>query len=99
LPIPDNSCFLGFAATREDEQRRGIGRLLTARGLADASETGYTTCFTDWRATNLLSSRFWTKRGWRPVVYRLSRRLDSRILWSHNQTSPDPWLMHTFSSR
>jgi GNAT superfamily N-acetyltransferase len=99
LPIPDNSCFLGFAATREDEQRRGIGRLLTARGLADASETGYTTCFTDWRATNLLSSRFWTRRGWRPVVYRLSRRLDSRILWSHNQTSPDPWLMHTFSSR
>jgi GNAT superfamily N-acetyltransferase len=99
LPIPDNSSFLGFAATREDEQGRGIGRLLTARGLADASETGYTTCFTDWRATNLLSSRFWTRRGWRPVAYRLSRRLDSRILWAHNQASADPWLMGAFSNR
>lgn len=99
LPIPDNSSFLGFAATREDEQGHGIGRLLTARGLADAHETGYTTCFTDWRATNLLSSRFWTRRGWRPVAYRLSRRLDSRILWSHNQASPDPWLVRTFSNR
>jgi GNAT superfamily N-acetyltransferase len=97
LPIPDNGCFLGFAATKEDEQGHGIGWMLTARGLADACETGYTTCFTDWRATNLLSSRFWTRRGWRPVVFRLSRRLDSRILWSHNQTSSDPWRMHTFN--
>lgn len=96
LPIPDNSSFLGFAATREDEQGHGVGRLLTARGLADGYETGYTTCFTDWRATNLLSSRFWTRRGWRPVVYRLSRRLDSRILWSHTHASPDPWLMRPF---
>lgn len=99
LPIPENSSYLGFAATREDEQGHGIGRLLTTRGLADAYETGYTTCFTDWRATNLLSSRFWTRRGWRPVVYRLSRRLDSRILWSHNQASSDPWRMPTFSNR
>jgi GNAT superfamily N-acetyltransferase len=99
LPIPEKSSFLGFAATREEEQGRGIGRLLTARGLADASESGYTTCWTDWRATNLLSSRFWTRRGWRPVVYRLSRRLDSRILWSHNQTSADPWRMQPFGNR
>ena len=99
LPIPDNSSFLGFAATREDERGHGIGKLLTARGLADAYETGYTTCFTDWRATNLLSSRFWTRRGWRPVVYRLSRRLDSRILWSHNQATSDPWLLRTFSDK
>jgi GNAT superfamily N-acetyltransferase len=99
LPIPDSSSFLGFAATREDEQGHGIGRLLTARGLTDAHESGYTTCFTDWRATNLLSSRFWPRRGWRPVVYRLSRRLDSRILWSRNQATSDPWLMRTFSDR
>jgi GNAT superfamily N-acetyltransferase len=99
LPIPDNSCFLGFAATREDEQGHGIRRLLTARGLADACATGYTTCFSDWRATNLLSSRFWTRRGWRPVVYRLSRRLDRRIFWSHNQPSADPWRLHTVSDR
>lgn len=97
LPIPDNSSFLGFAATREDEQGHGIGWRLTAHGLADAAATGDTTCFTDWRATNLLSSRFWTRRGWRPVVYRLSRRLDSRILWSHNHASSAPWLMPTFS--
>ena len=28
---------------------------------------------TDWRATNLLSSRFWTARGFRPTFLRLHR--------------------------
>jgi hypothetical protein len=30
---------------------------------------------TDWRVTNLLSSRFWPKRGFRPVFLRLYRSI------------------------
>lgn len=95
--IPERCSFLGFAATREEEQGRGVGRILTAHGLADDYTTGYTYCLTDWRATNLLSSRFWPRQGWRPVIYRLSRRLDERILWSHSKASPTPWLKRRFT--
>ena len=92
MVLPEKCSFLGFAATREEEQGRGVGRILTAHGLADDYATGYAYCFTDWRATNLLSSRFWPRQGFRPVAYRLSRRLDERVLWDHANASPLPWL-------
>lgn len=98
MVIPERCSFLGFAVTREEEQGRGIGRALTAHGLADDYATGYTFCFIDWRATNLLSSRMWLRQGWRPVAYRLTRRLDERILWSHPKASPAPWLERRFAS-
>lgn len=91
MMAPDQSSFLGVAATREEEQGRGVGRLLTARGLATCHDEGYTHCLTDWRATNLLSSRFWPRQDFRPVAYRLSRRLDDRITWSHVDPTPAPW--------
>jgi ribosomal protein S18 acetylase RimI-like enzyme len=98
MVIPDHCSYLGFAATREEEQGRGIGRALTAHGLADDFATGYAFCFTDWRATNLLASRMWLGQGWRPIAYRLTRRLDERILWSHAHASPAPWLDRRFAS-
>src|SRR5579884_2110498 len=97
MVIPEQCSFLGFAATREEEQGRGIGRALTARGLASDFDDGYRFCFTDWRATNLLSSRMWVGQGWKPVAYRLTRRLDERILWSHANASPAPWLERRFA--
>ena len=30
---------------------------------------------TDWRCVNLIASRFWPKRGWRPTHYRLYRAI------------------------
>jgi GNAT superfamily N-acetyltransferase len=98
MVIPEQCSFLGFAATREEDQGRGIGRALTAHGLASDYATGDTYCFTDWRATNLLSSRMWPRQGWRPTVYRLTRRLDERILWSNTKSSPAPWLDRRFIS-
>jgi len=92
LMVPEQCCFLATAATREEEQGRGVGRALTAHGLAAAHGDGYTHCITDWRVTNLLSSRFWPRQGFRPVAYRLSRRLDERIAWAHGEPSPSPWL-------
>jgi ribosomal protein S18 acetylase RimI-like enzyme len=60
---------------------KGIGTLLTRTGLAQARASGYRFCETDWRSTNLVSSRFWLKQGFRPVAYRLVRRIDPRIAW------------------
>jgi hypothetical protein len=38
-------------------------------------ETGYRTAVTDWRATNLLSSRTWPRLGFRPTFLRLFRSI------------------------
>jgi ribosomal protein S18 acetylase RimI-like enzyme len=96
LLVPDQCIKLAMAATREEEQGRGVGRALTAHGLAAASAAGFTHCIADWRVTNLLSSRFWPRQGFRPVTCRLSRRLDERIAWGHGQPSPSPWLPGKF---
>jgi len=98
MMIPEQCSFLGAATTREEEQGRGVGRALTAHGLAADHVMGYTHCLTDWRVTNLLSSRFWPRQGFRPVAYRLSRRLDERIAWAHGEPSPSPWLARTLQS-
>src|SRR5262249_30272442 len=83
LYVPDHCVELVLAATREEERGRGIGQALAARGLAAAVEAGFTTCIADWRTTNLLASRFWPRAGFRPVAYRLERRIDPRIAWAH----------------
>jgi ribosomal protein S18 acetylase RimI-like enzyme len=86
LIAPEGACYLAVAATRVEERGRGIARALTTLGLREAGERGYRHCITDWRATNLLSSRVWPKLGFRPIVYRLSRRIDDRIAWARG-----PW--------
>jgi ribosomal protein S18 acetylase RimI-like enzyme len=86
LIAPERACYLAVAATRAEERGRGIARALTTLGLREAGARGYRHCITDWRATNLLSSRVWPKLGFRPIVYRLSRRIDDRIAWARG-----PW--------
>ena len=75
LVRPDGQCLLSFAATLPDDRGSGVGRALTEGALAWASESGYSAMATDWRVTNLLSSRFWTRRGFRPTFLRLYRSL------------------------
>jgi hypothetical protein len=53
----------------------GAGVALTHASFAWAKERGYETMVTDWRVTNLLSSRFWPKRGFRPTFFRLYRSI------------------------
>jgi GNAT superfamily N-acetyltransferase len=85
LMTPDGCIELKLGATREDERGCGAGRLLTEHGLAWAAGEGYTTCIADWRVTNLLASRFWPRRDFRPVAYRLHRRIDERIVWANTR--------------
>jgi GNAT superfamily N-acetyltransferase len=81
--IAEKCIHLGVAGTRPSARCQGIGVALTAHGLAQAAAAGYRFCETDWRSTNLLSSRFWPRRGFRPAVYRLARRVDTRIAWAN----------------
>ena len=70
---PDSAAHLGFAAVLEDARGSGVGSALGTTVLDWAHEAGYGAITTDWRATNLLSSRTWPKLGFRPTFYRLFR--------------------------
>jgi predicted N-acetyltransferase YhbS len=75
LARPDRACILAFAATLPEVRGSGAGLALTEAGLTWARQRGYATVVTDWRETNLLSSRFWPKRGFRRTFLRLYRSI------------------------
>lgn len=75
LARPERSALLGFAATFPEARGSGAGLALTAAGLDWARENGYPVVVTDWRETNLLSSRFWPARGFRRTFLRLYRSI------------------------
>jgi GNAT superfamily N-acetyltransferase len=92
LLTPEQCIELSIAGTRASVRGKGIGTLLTRTGLAQARASGYRFCETDWRSTNLLASRFWPKQGFRPVAYRLVRRIDARIAWANGNISRESHL-------
>ncbi len=72
---PERAAFLGFASTLPEFRGSGLGLALTDASFNWAAENGYDVMVTDWRVTNLLSSRFWPKRGFRSVFLRLYRSI------------------------
>lgn len=75
LARPERAALLGFAATIPEARGLGAGLALTNAGLDWAREKGYPVVVTDWRETNLLSSRFWPARGFRRTFLRLYRSI------------------------
>jgi GNAT superfamily N-acetyltransferase len=73
LRVPADNIDLGHAATLDDVRGTGVGLALTAHVLAWADARGFRSMTTDWRSVNLLSSRFWPRRGFRPQYFRLYR--------------------------
>ena len=73
LRVPEQNIDLAHVATLEDVRGRGVGLALTAAAFSWAHEQGYRSMTTDWRSNNLLSSRFWPARGFRPTFLRLYR--------------------------
>jgi GNAT superfamily N-acetyltransferase len=73
LARPDNAGFLGFAAVLPDARGTGAGRALGEAVLAWSGEAGYDSMVTDWRVTNLLSSRAWPALGFAETFLRLHR--------------------------
>jgi GNAT superfamily N-acetyltransferase len=75
LARPPGLAHLGYAAVLPEARGSGAGLALTAATFAWAREQGYGAMVTDWRVTNLLSSRFWPKRGFRTTFLRLYRSI------------------------
>lgn len=75
LTRPPHAGFLGYASVFPDARGLGAGRALGEAVLDWMRDTGFTSAVSDWRATNLLSSRAWTALGFRPSFYRLHRRI------------------------
>jgi GNAT superfamily N-acetyltransferase len=73
LRVPANNIDLAFAATRPAVRGSGAGLALTAHAFNWAHEHGFASMTVDWRSVNLLSSRFWPRRGFRPQYLRLYR--------------------------
>jgi predicted N-acetyltransferase YhbS len=70
---PPGAAFLAWAATLPEVRGSGAGLELTEGTLAWARSRGHDVIVTDWRVTNLLSSRFWPARGFRTTFLRLYR--------------------------
>ena len=75
LARPHGAALLAWAATLPDVRGSGAGLALTEATFAWAREHGFGTIVTDWRVTNLLSSRFWPRRGFRTTFLRLYRSI------------------------
>ena len=75
LRVPDHNIDLSQAVTLPAARRSGVSLALTGHALTWAHEHGFRSMTADWRSVNLLSSRFWPRRGFRPTYYRLYRAL------------------------
>lgn len=75
LRVPQRNIDLAFAATRPGVRGSGAGLALTAHAMNWAHENGFRSMTVDWRSVNLLSSRFWPRRGFRPQYLRLYRAI------------------------
>lgn len=83
LFAPEGCIELSVAATLAAVRGRGVGRSLAAHALAWAHREGYRSCLTDFRSANRSASRFLGGIGFKPIGYRLVRRIDQRIAWAH----------------
>jgi GNAT superfamily N-acetyltransferase len=75
LRVPDDNIDLSHAATLPAARGSGVSLALMGHALTWAHEHGFRSITTDWRSVNLLSSRHWPRRGFRPTFYRLYRAL------------------------
>jgi GNAT superfamily N-acetyltransferase len=75
LRVPSGNIDLAHVATLDDVRGTGVGLALAHHVLSWAHEQGFRSMTTDWRSVNLLSSRFWPRRGFRPQYLRLYRAI------------------------
>ena len=73
LTRPDHAGFLAFAAVFPHARGLGAGRALGEAVIAWTAQAGYDCVVTDWRVTNLLSSRTWPRLGFAESFLRLHR--------------------------
>ncbi|HAK44709.1 MAG TPA: hypothetical protein DCO79_02145 [Spirochaeta sp.] len=76
LFIPEKSTELAVSAIHEDYRGSGGGYQLTSYCLNEQKKKGLEFVLTDWRSTNLLSSKFWSRMGFQSIAHRLVRLID-----------------------
>lgn len=72
---PGEPISIDVAATLPEARGLGVGTALTEHALRWARDQGHERAKADWRVANLLASRFWPSRGFRPTAYRMVRYL------------------------
>lgn len=85
LVAPPNCAELPAASTNPDLRGKGVGRALADHCFIELKKMGFDYVFTDWHTPNHLSSYFWPRMGFEPVMVRMSRQIDPRISWAHGQ--------------
>ena len=83
LMVPDDGVELSIAGTYYSQMGSGVGKKLMNEGYRIMKEKGYNSIITDWRITNLASSTFWPKCGFKPIAYRMARCIDSNLAWAN----------------
>jgi ribosomal protein S18 acetylase RimI-like enzyme len=73
LTRPHHAGFLAFAAVFPHARGFGAGRALGEAVIAWTAQAGYDCVVTDWRVTNLFSSRTWHRLGFKESFLRLHR--------------------------
>jgi GNAT superfamily N-acetyltransferase len=73
LRVPKQNIDLAHVVTLPEARGRGVGLAMMGAAFTWAHAHGYRSMTTDWRCNNLLSSRYWPARGFRPTFLRLYR--------------------------
>jgi len=80
LVNPEQSIYLLGAYTTPTARGQGVGGALLSQSLEWARNAGHTWCVLDYLPANPAGSRFWEQHNFKPLVYRLCRQLDERVL-------------------
>lgn len=84
-----DTATIGIAGVAPGERHQGVGTAILEFALNWASRSGYRHCAVEWTSPNLTSDRFWRSRGFQPMQYKLTRRIDPRVAWAHPDMSYD----------
>lgn len=76
IMLPEDCLILDVAGVVPEYGRGGVGKQLMNYGYLMAKGRGVKYLKTDWRITNLSSSGFWSKCGFKKIAYRMSRYID-----------------------
>ena len=75
LRVPEANLDLAHMVTLPEVRGTGVGRALTEHALTYAAVHDCRSVTIVWRSVNLLASRFWPRRGFRPQYLRLYRAI------------------------
>jgi GNAT superfamily N-acetyltransferase len=80
LVTPEQAIYLLGAYTTPAARGQGVGGALLSRSLEWARDAGHTWCVLDYLPANPAGAHFWERHHFQPLVYRLCRQLDERVL-------------------